>query len=83
MTRFERIQDHLRTVGPRSTRQIGEYFGWSRTTASAVISHARTYGYIEAIDSIPVCPNGSGSPMLIWRHREEIIRYPSETRVQR
>jgi hypothetical protein len=79
MTRMERIQAHLRELGPRSTRQIVQHFGWRENTGSAIVSHARSYGYIEPHGSIP---NGTNSPMTIWRHREQIIRYPSEARVQ-
>ena len=80
MTRFEAIQAHLREVGPQSTQQLADHFGWRMRSASPVISHARSYGYIEPHGTIPARKNGSASPMTIWRHREKIIRYPSESR---
>lgn len=80
MTRFERIQDYLRAVGPRSTRQISQHFGWAPVTTSAVVSHARSYGYIKAHGAVPPASHHGGSPMTIWRHCDVIIRYPSETR---
>ena len=71
MTRFERIQAHLREVGPRSTKQIAEHFGWKMNTASGAVCHARSYGYIKAHSHYPT-PNRGGSPMTIWQHREGV-----------
>ena len=79
MTRLEKIREHLRQSGPCSTKEIMAAFGWSLATASAALSHARSYGFIEPHGSCPVRANGSGAPMTIWRARDKLIRYPSTT----
>lgn len=72
MTRLERIAAHLAAHGPQTTKQIAAAFGWPINTASSAISHARTYGYIEAAGLVP------NARQTIWRQRPQIIRKPGQ-----
>jgi Mn-dependent DtxR family transcriptional regulator len=66
MTRVEKIADHLREQGPATSKEIAAHFGWKYGTASAVVAHARAYGYIEASGNRPT---SATSCEFIWRAR--------------
>ena len=66
MTRFESIRAHLVEHGPATTKQIAAAFGWRNNTASAAISHARSYGYIEVAGIIPAGGPHGRCPQFIW-----------------
>lgn len=69
MTRIEFIREHLRQFGPKTTKELAVVAGWPLGTTSSVVSHARSYGYIEEHGKIPSLKQPQ-PPQTIWRAKE-------------
>jgi hypothetical protein len=79
MTRLERVAALLREHGPSTTRQMAERMGIAKmSTAAALMSHARAYGYAVLLGRQALRPSGQGPRLHIYGPRPTLIRQPGQ-----